>query len=249
MKIFFKKKFPPSFELVFPKAVIVCLGIILLLLPFNFRFLVNFRKINQLEGFKEHLAISLYPFDLVLVFLIILTISFCFFNKEIFLLKIKAKDKSQLFLWVSFLAIIILTALFSPFKEIAVQNSLRLFGSFLFFILFQSLKFKKNFIFNASLIIFFSGTLQSIIALAQFFSQHSLGLSFLGESILGPDLLGVAKIETGGEKFIRAYGTFPHPNLLGAFLLFSLACGFFVFTKKDFFPKKFTSLFCRFFFG
>ncbi|MCK4892131.1 MAG: hypothetical protein KAS78_05680, partial [Candidatus Pacebacteria bacterium] len=42
-----------------------------------------------------------------------------------------------------------------------------------------------------------------------------------GESVIGPQIPGVAKIAVDGEKIIRAYGTFPHPNILGGFLIFT----------------------------
>lgn len=61
--------------------------------------------------------------------------------------------------------------------------------------------------------------LQSIIAVCQFYSQASLGLFKLGELHIGPNILGVAKIVSGGTRFIRAYGTFPHPNPFSAFLV------------------------------
>ncbi len=61
--------------------------------------------------------------------------------------------------------------------------------------------------------------LQSVIALSQFAKQSSLGLYRLGESHLAPNVLGVAKIVSSGTTYIRGYGTFPHPNLLGAFLV------------------------------
>jgi len=61
--------------------------------------------------------------------------------------------------------------------------------------------------------------LQSIIALAQFAKQSSLGLYKLGESHLAPNIQGVAKIVSGGTTFIRGYGTFSHPNPFSAFLV------------------------------
>ncbi|HHD92165.1 MAG TPA: O-antigen ligase domain-containing protein, partial [Candidatus Portnoybacteria bacterium] len=71
-----------------------------------------------------------------------------------------------------------------------------------------------------------SGLFQSVLAISQFFKQSNLGLRILGESILSPTLAGVAKINLGGIKLIRAYGTFPHPSVLALFLfiiiLFSL---------------------------
>jgi hypothetical protein len=77
--------------------------------------------------------------------------------------------------------------------------------------------------FNVSFwIILFSGIFQSLIGITQFISQKSLGLTFLKESIISQNMPGVAKIILEGEKYIRSYGLFPHPNILGGFLLFSI---------------------------
>lgn len=59
---------------------------------------------------------------------------------------------------------------------------------------------------------------EAALAIFQFAGQQSLGLKLLGETHLGPYLSGVAKIDTGDLLFMRAYGTMPHPNLLGALL-------------------------------
>ena len=71
-------------------------------------------------------------------------------------------------------------------------------------------------------IIIFSGFIQGIIGIIQFFLQKSIGLFWLRESLISPEILGVAKIILNGEKYIRAYGLMPHPNVLGGFLLFSI---------------------------
>jgi len=71
-------------------------------------------------------------------------------------------------------------------------------------------------------IIIVIGTIQSLIGIIQVFIQQSLGLSLLRESLISPSLPGVAKIMFHGEHYIRAYGLFPHPNILGGFLLFSI---------------------------
>jgi hypothetical protein len=71
-------------------------------------------------------------------------------------------------------------------------------------------------------IIVLLGVTQSLIGIAQFILQHSLGLFWLKESLIGPDIAGVAKIIANHHLLIRAYGLFPHPNLLGGFLFFSI---------------------------
>lgn len=132
-----------------------------------------------------------------------------------------------------FLALII-SSLLAHNNTIAFYNTFRLIQSTAFFLvavyLFQK---RKGMLSYTALTLFLSGIFQSIVALFQFLVQRSLGLDFLGESVLGPDILGVAKFEFAGEKFIRAYGTFPHPNLLGYFLLISLACGLWFALQKN----------------
>jgi hypothetical protein len=71
-------------------------------------------------------------------------------------------------------------------------------------------------------IIIFIAIAQSSIGIVQFISQESLGLTFLKESVLSQNMPGVAKIVIDGEKYIRTYGLFPHPNIFGGFLLFSV---------------------------
>jgi O-antigen ligase len=61
-------------------------------------------------------------------------------------------------------------------------------------------------------------TVQGLIALAQFVTQGSLGLSLMGESVFGPDTPGASVIEAVGRRWVRAYGLAPHPNVLGGSL-------------------------------
>ena len=73
-------------------------------------------------------------------------------------------------------------------------------------------------------------TIEGLIGLCQFFSQKSLGIKWLGESVLNPSMFGVAKIVSGGTQYIRAYGTFPHPNLFAGFLVFGIITSFYIFS-------------------
>ncbi len=63
--------------------------------------------------------------------------------------------------------------------------------------------------------------LQSILALLQYYSQGSMGLHFLGEPVLNSSMKGIASVDLAGEKVIRPYGTFPHPNVLGMYMVFA----------------------------
>jgi O-antigen ligase len=100
---------------------------------------------------------------------------------------------------------------FSTFLEILVFS----------YISIKSLK-NSNWIDVAFLALIINGLFQSILGSAQFFLNRSVGIHWMGESILASNIEGVAKIIIRGEKHIRAYGTFPHPNILAGFLIITI---------------------------
>ena len=62
---------------------------------------------------------------------------------------------------------------------------------------------------------------QSILAILQFFKEGTIGLWILGERTFSLSTPGIAKFDFYGREFLRPYGTFPHPNVLAAFMLLS----------------------------
>ncbi|MCL5666386.1 MAG: O-antigen ligase family protein [Patescibacteria group bacterium] len=98
-----------------------------------------------------------------------------------------------------------------------------------FHILFTKISLKHWFfkVFNAF------ATTEALIALIQFAKQGPLGLNKLGEQLIYPNALGVAKIIIAGKTYIRAYGTFPHPNLLSAFLIVGIFASIYLFYQID----------------
>lgn len=71
-------------------------------------------------------------------------------------------------------------------------------------------------------IFYFSSLIQSIISIFQITLNHSVGLHFLGESKFNSSLFYIAKTMFGDVLRVRAYGTFPHPNILGGFIFLSI---------------------------
>ncbi|MEX2007969.1 MAG: O-antigen ligase family protein [Candidatus Spechtbacterales bacterium] len=73
--------------------------------------------------------------------------------------------------------------------------------------------------------VFVGGALvQAGIGLAQFYRHASVGLGLLGESPLAVAMPGVAEVVVSTGRFLRAYGTFPSPNVLAAYLGIALLC-------------------------
>lgn len=63
---------------------------------------------------------------------------------------------------------------------------------------------------------------QSALIILQFFYQKSQGLWFLGERSFDSGTVSIAHVDIFGLQLLRSYGTFPHPNIAGAFLVLTL---------------------------
>jgi hypothetical protein len=75
--------------------------------------------------------------------------------------------------------------------------------------------------------------LQGIIALLQFSGGTSLGLPFLGESQVVSGMMGSSFLELNNSLYLRGYGTFPHPNVFGGWLVFNILLGWFLFENMN----------------
>jgi hypothetical protein len=63
----------------------------------------------------------------------------------------------------------------------------------------------------------------AVLGIWQYATQFVAGSKWLGMASQNPADLGVSVIEIGGRRVLRAYGSFPHPNILGGWLAFGLA--------------------------
>lgn len=70
-----------------------------------------------------------------------------------------------------------------------------------------------------------AGVIQSSIGVVQFLSQEAVGSSWLGMSTHEAFQAGSSVLKLDSGRFLRAYGTFPHPNMLGGFLGVILVMG------------------------
>ncbi len=69
------------------------------------------------------------------------------------------------------------------------------------------------------------GVAQGALAVWQFFSQHIGANKWLGLAEHSAGDLGAFVIESGGERWLRAYGSFGSPNALGIYLAVVLVIG------------------------
>lgn len=182
------------------------------------------------EGkFLEWNSGFLYFTDLLLIAIFVLYILRLLFKKS-------GSPKRLDFWLIGFFLIAGLSLITSLNINLSIYKLIKLAEFILLFLYIKyNLEFLKlNKILN---ILVISGVFESLIAIAQFFNQSSLGLKHIEAGIYNANIPGVATFFASGVKFIRAYGTTPHPNILGAFLVVSIFCLYYLFlknTKKGF---------------
>ena len=195
--------------------------IFLICIPFNLRVIYNAGSASIDGYFSYYQAIFLYLSD-ILWFLVL--VSFLIERKEVLFSQINRK-------WIFLPLLFVFTPLFH----------MKLDGSLYWYSLVKLLEFITIFLFirrigskfwfHTSLVLYISALLQALLGLYQFHVQHSLGLSWLGEYIAPLGTGGLATIDVGSNKLIRAYGTFPHPNIYAAFLMFGLIVGYWLVSR------------------
>ncbi len=185
------------------------------------------------HNFNENTGAYLYISDIFLLLTIITWIFFLLRNKFYILssniipiLKPSIFKSWYFTIPLGIITISFFSILWSENKIIALYRSIKFLEFYFLYVYIIYNLFKNNaskiFLNNVFKIIIIAAILHSIIAIIQFFTQHSIGLFWLKESLISPEITGVAKLIFNGSKYIRAYGLFPHPNILGGFLLFSI---------------------------
>ena len=142
---------------------------------------------------------------------------------------------------IIFIAFSSLSVFVSPMPELGAYSLIRLVFSALGAVLLCVLAVRTNKFIKSPLntpplaarlfipaAVFLSGVFQAAVGILQFLRGESLGLRYLGESVINHGTEGVARVSVHGAYFLRAYGTMPHANILAAFLVFSLISGLFL---------------------
>jgi len=200
----------------------------LFLIPLQLRMTISWQG-------SEWSSIFLYLTDLFLVGVFILAI----INTKLKGLRFKKSD--------ILLILFFLVAVISLFKSVDLGNSayrliklLEFIGLYVY-IMYRFCPKAPSALgprTNIYKILVLGGVFQSILAIAQFYKQSSLGLKFIEAGSYTPGEAGVATFISGAEKVMRAYGSFPHPNVLAAFLLLAIFCFYALWLSGAFKGKK-----------
>jgi hypothetical protein len=173
-----------------------------LLIPSSLSFLTS--------QFSDFTAVWLYLSDIFIFLLLISGI----ISKNI------EFSRKSLIIFAIFSGMLSVTAYLSGFQPIYWYWILKLIEFSLVYIIFSnfSLKYEEYITFFSKFFVLLA-LFQVFLAILQHYFGHSMGLYWLGESHLSTARYQVAKIVAHGTTYLRGYGTFPHPNLLSAYLL------------------------------
>jgi len=192
------------------------------LLPWQTRWIVSDASLNG--GVWEYGRMSLYGTEILLIILLILGLinwskSYFKKTKDQKLEEVKEELKGQKLFIILLIIWSGLTIFWSVDKLLAWSGLLNLIWGISIFWLIESQKIDIKKIGYA---LISAGVVQSLIGVWQFARQSFFISKWLGISLLNPSLTGTSVINNGSGRFLRAYGSLPHPNILAGFLVIGI---------------------------
>ncbi len=189
------------------------------------------RKIlwHQNWNFNEWQAISIYGTDILLLILF----GFWIFSR------VKPKVERYDYFLFALIVVSVISIKNSSSYILSAYNVLKLVEFIALYFYIKSYAIYKFDLAKSMIVLICGGLFQAIIAILQFFKQSSLGLRYLGESVLAPNLTGVASFyDLHGHMVMRAYGTTPHPNVLATYLFLAIFSFYFVYIYFHIYHQK-----------
>jgi len=199
-------------------------GAFLFVFPFSVRFLVYERASYRFGNFNPWVTGFVYLPEILLIVIFVMwyfsrfKINNLSFANDV--MKVERFNIQSNWLWILLLLFAInvfAVTLVNGDPLFGALFLLRLFEGLIIFWLITDKVLEAR---HVVTILLFGALFQILLGYAQVVMNHSLGIKLFGESVIGPDVAGVAKIDLAeGVKQIRPYGTFLHPNIFAAYLL------------------------------
>ncbi|EKE15617.1 MAG: hypothetical protein ACD_11C00116G0004 [uncultured bacterium] len=193
--------------------------LLIFLLPWQTIFILREPFIGRNKW--EYGMIGLYGIDALILFLLVLSLIKYIKNgnfKSIFNNSILNLKNPKHFLPSAFCLLLFwsfLSIVWSSDKTLAFYFSLKLFLAIGLFWSVARINFNwKKLIF----VLLLAGALQGALAVGQFLTQQDFSSALLGTSRHIASVGGSSVIELPKERWLRAYGSFSHPNILGGYL-------------------------------
>jgi len=181
-------------------------------------------------GFKwEYGTIGLYGVDIfIILFLVLSLVEYCRgFNFQFPISKFQSilndsiskfkKDTFYQLLVTSYglLAWSFVSIAWSPDKILALYFSLKLSLAVGLFWMARRIDFNWN---KMIFVLLVAGALQGALGTGQFLAQETFSSKWLGTVQHLPQEGGASVVENSSGRWLRAYGAFAHPNILGGYL-------------------------------
>lgn len=200
--------------------------LVLILLPFSVRQLLS----TVIPGIHEYEALFLYASDLaMLAFLLRILLTSHRASHDIHEPSFRRLfGPLYLFIFCALASMYVATS-----YPLAAYGFIRLIILVAFAVSIPIVMREKKVFQRTMVLISVLALLQAGLGIYQFSQQASLGLSVLGEPHLVSVGSSTSTIPADGGRFIRSYGTFPHPNIYGAFLVLGLLCLCYLYVSND----------------
>lgn len=179
------------------------------LLPWQARWI--FRDFLIEGDIFEYGRMSLYGFDILLGVMVIWAV--------IKSLREGRRQRGMVILMGLLVAVYgLLSVLWADEKLVSLYWGGRMLAGFLLFYMLRQINFSRLRLGIAAVM---GGAIQGLLAIWQFLNQGVWGSKWLGMAAKSARDLGTSVVEFGLERWLRAYGSLPHPNILGAVLVLS----------------------------
>ncbi len=186
------------------------LYVFLFILPWQTRWIWQPGLLNN--GVWEYGTFSLYAWDIVLILLVLLRLA----QQQ------RVGIRMERRFWIPLVVLFffsLASVLFSQNREISWYILVRLAQGLALVWLIAATRWRWTIV-AATLIS--AGFIQAVIGIYQFFTQSVMSNKWLGWAAHDPGVLGDFVVETASGRFLRAYGSLPHPNMLAGFLVICL---------------------------
>ncbi len=181
------------------------------------------RLISAQGWVGEYSILSLYAWEILWLMVVVLALGFFWSKRQ----EITWQSPKQIFSWpnawliaMTGLAIWSFLSIFWALDtDIAWQKNTWLVEGLVLLALI--IAFTRRYV--VAIVLSLMTVLQSALALWQFFGQKVWASKWLGMASQTPDILGTSVIEVSDQRWLRAYGSLSHPNMLAAFLVVGVA--------------------------
>jgi len=195
------------------KAIEYLFYLFIFLLPWQTRWIWHWQTLN--DGTSQYLSFSLHLTEIILLLILVLTIIYKLKNPPQKSVLFNPVLRSFYLLLILLIISLSLSLILAQDFQLAFYYLVKFLSGFALVILITNFKlsFKKN-----SWALVLSGFIQAILSIIQFITQQIWASKWLGMASQLPGEGGVSVVESASMRWLRSYGSLPHPNILGGFL-------------------------------